>query len=53
MSKSYRYDEDADDQSYMSRNEIKAQRKAEKQAKRNKARVDDRMDGSVENDVNV
>jgi len=51
MGKSYKYDpEDDYGQESMSRSEIKQARKAEKYAKRNKAREDDRMDGSAEND---
>ncbi len=49
MSKSYRFDPDADD-GFDSRESIRRQRKLVKEARRNKAREQDRMDGSDDDD---
>lgn len=49
MSKSYRFDPDAED-GFDSRESMRRQRKLVKEARRNKAREQDRMDGSDADD---
>lgn len=51
MGKSFRYDEDASGNEYMSKQDIRRARKEEKRLRRNSTRQDERMDGGSEESI--